>query len=322
MTKPAPAPTKPAAQVLRESVVVAASVAAQSSQEEVRLLGSRTLARWAKVDPELTEQYVKMAQTPTQMTEASMTSAPTKKWEPYTGYVPDRLKPRVLGSRTLARAVGASQTGNTRSADYSPPAAMTKPAPAPTKPVAQVLQESVAVAAASLAAATGPMQAVADKYGQRVAEAAIAEAPVDAAPGPARRKIDYGAPYDPRNRPISTASVAPAAAEARPPPAPPAATTAVSAAAAPAVGENEGRLMGSRTLARAVTNYVEVHQAYVGETGNEGASEARMTSAPAPVRRKIDYGATGYVPDRFKPRVLGSRTLARAIGASQTGNTR
>merc|ERR1719183_1949666 len=49
--------------------------------------------------------------------------------------------------------------------------------------------------------------------------------------GPAaapRRKIDYGAPYDPRNRPVTTASAAPAAADA------PAWSAAPAAAAAPA----------------------------------------------------------------------------------------
>merc|ERR1719261_189354 len=86
-------------------------------------------------------------------------------------------------------------------------------------------------------------------------------APAAAAAAPApRRKIDYGAPYDPRNRPVTTASAAPAAADA------PAWSAAPAAAA-----------------------------------------------APAPVGRKIDYGAP------YDPRNRGgSDTLARVEATLRT----
>merc|ERR1719238_1957260 len=116
--------------------------------------------------------------------------------------------------------------------------------------------------------------------------------------GPAaapRRKIDYGAPYDPRNRPVTTASAAPAAADA------PAWSAAPAAAAAPApVGRkidygapydprNRG---GSDTLARVEATMAHTPLSYVADS-----LESSYSGAPAPpVRRKIDYGAPGYVP--------------------------
>ena len=110
-----------------------------------------------------------------------------------------------------------------------------------------------------------------------------------------RRKIDYGAPYDPRNRPVTTASAAPAAADA------PAWSAAPAAAAAPApVGRkidygapydprNRG---GSDTLARVEATMAHTPLSYVADS-----LESSYSGAPAPpVRRKIDYGAPGYVP--------------------------
>merc|ERR1719163_2090137 len=295
MTKPAPAPTKPAAQVLRESVVVAASVAAQSSQEEVRLLGSRTLARWAKVDPELTVQYVKMAQTPTQMTEASMTSAPAKKWEPYAGYDPKNRRgpagttwyvPSLLGkgTETLSKAVhdvggGIKNVGGEIKRVFlgtGPTGALaTTPAGLPD-PAAAVSPAVTASSAASMSV-----------------------------PAPVRRKIDYGAGYDPRNRPSASVSTAPAAAAApawsvaAPAPEP----TPASVAPPPA-----GRKIDYGAP------YDPRNRPSAAVSAAPAAAAPAWSAAPAATGRKIDYGA-GYDPRNRPSASVSSAPAAAAAPA-------
>ena len=152
--------------------------------------------------------------------------------------------------------------------------------------------------------------------------------------GPAaapRRKIDYGAPYDPRNRPVTTASAAPAAADA------PAWSAAPAAAAAPAPrrkidygapgydpknrgGPSSGGwkitgTMESDPLSSAPAKKWQPYGGYDPKRRGAPASSAPATdlyapaadafaapapsyeaSAPTPVGRKIDYGAPGYDP--------------------------
>ena len=339
MTKPAPAPTKPAAQVLRESVVVAASVAAQSSQEEVRLLGSRTLARWAKVDPELTVQYVKMAQTPTQMTEASMTSAPAKKWEPYAGYDPKNRRgpagttwyvPSLLGkgTETLSKAVhdvgggiknvggeikrvflGTGPTGAlaTTPAGLPDPAAAVSPAVTASMSVPAPVRRKIDYGAGydprnrpSASVSSAPAAAAAPAWS--AAAPAPAPTPAAVAPPPAGRKIDYGAPYDPRNRASAAVSAAPAAAA-------PAWSAAPAAAAPAATGRKIDYGAGYDPRNRPASTAAPAAAAISTDSWTVAAAAPEAVSAApaaaAPVRPKIDYGATGYDPKRRGPPIRG-----------------
>ena len=131
------------------------------------------------------------------------------------------------------------------------------------------------------------------------------------APAP-RGKIDYGAPYDPTNRPVTAADSAPAAMSQAYSAAAPSAgdTSAVMSRVSDMMGAGSGPAAaprrkidygapydprnrgGSDTLARVEATMAHTPLSYVADS-----LESSYSGAPAPpVRRKIDYGAPGYVP--------------------------
>merc|ERR1719238_2485538 len=127
----------------------------------------------------------------------------------------------------------------------------------------------------------------ADLYTQAASLESAYTAP-SAAPAP-RGKIDYGAPYDPRNRPVTAADSAPAAMSQA------YSAAAPSASDTTAVMSRVSDMMGAGSGPAAAPRRKIDYGAPYDPRNRPVTTASAAAAAPAP-RRKIDYGAPGYDP--------------------------